>query len=43
VPSLVCDLDELQDKFGDTDKDAAKVKIEAFIPHWEHIKARAEP
>ena len=42
VPGLVCNLDELQEEFGDWDKDAAKVKIEAFLPHWEQIKARAE-
>jgi hypothetical protein len=42
VPSLVCDLDQLQEQFGDPDKDSAKVKIEAFIPHWAQIKARAE-
>jgi len=42
IPSLVCNLDELQDQFGDSDKEAAKVKVEAFIPHWEHIKARAK-
>jgi hypothetical protein len=41
VPGMVCNLDELQAEFGDWDKDAAKVKIEAFMPHWEQIKARA--
>jgi hypothetical protein len=41
VPSLVCNLDELEEQFGDTDKVSAKVKIEAFIPHWEQIKSRA--
>ena len=40
VPSLVANLDELQAEFGEADKDAAKVKIEAFLPHWEHIKSR---
>lgn len=43
VPSLVANLDELQAEFGDWDKDAAKVKIEAFMPHWEQIKIRAGP
>jgi len=43
VPSLVSTLDELQAEFGDWDKNAAKVKIEAFLPHWEQIKARANP
>ena len=41
-PGMVASLDELQAEFGDWDKDAAKVKIEAFMPHWEQIKARAE-
>ena len=42
VPGMVANLDELQSEFGDWDKEAAKVKIEAFMPHWEQIKARAE-
>ena len=41
IPGMVCNLDELQSEFGDWDEDAAKVKIEAFMPHWEQIKARA--
>ena len=40
IPGMVCNLDELQSEFGDWDEDAAKVKIEAFMPHWEQIKAR---
>ena len=40
VPDLVCNLDELLAEFGDQDKDAAKVKIEAFKPHWEQIQSR---
>lgn len=43
VPSMVANLDELQSEFGDWDKEAAKVKIEAFMPHWEQIKARVAP
>lgn len=43
IPSLVTNLDDLQSEFGDWDKDAAKVKIEAFMPHWEQIKQRAAP
>ena len=39
VPNLVCDLDELKAEFGDWDANAAKAKIEAFMPHWEQIKA----
>jgi hypothetical protein len=42
VPGMVANLDELQDEFGDWDEDAAKVKIDAFKPHWEQIKARAK-
>jgi hypothetical protein len=40
VPDLVCNLDELLAEFCDQDKDAAKVKIEAFKPHWEQIQSR---
>jgi len=43
VPSMVANLDELQAEFGDWDKDAAKIKIEAFMPHWEQIKTRVSP
>ncbi|MDH3532870.1 MAG: NERD domain-containing protein, partial [Gammaproteobacteria bacterium] len=32
VPSLVADLDDLEHEFGESDKAAAKVKIEAFKP-----------
>lgn len=42
VPGMVATLEELEEEFGDWDKDAAKIKIEAFMPHWEHIKARVE-
>ncbi len=41
IPGMVANLDELQAEFGDWDKDAAKIKIEAFMPHWEQIKAMA--
>lgn len=41
VPGMVANLDELQAEFGDWDKEAAKVKIEAFMPHWEQIKSLA--
>jgi len=40
VPGLVCNLDDLLAEFGDQDKAAAKVKIEAFKPHWEQIQSR---
>ncbi|MDG2376049.1 MAG: nuclease-related domain-containing protein [Woeseiaceae bacterium] len=39
VPSLVINLDQLHSEFGDWDEDTAKVNIEAFVPHWEEIKA----
>ena len=42
VPSMVCDLDELVREFGEPNKDAARFKIEAFKPHWELIRKRAD-
>ncbi len=42
VPGLVSTLDELLHEFGEKDTAAAKVKIEAFIPHWEQIHAKAD-
>jgi len=41
VPSLVCNLDELAAEFGEPDKNAARFKIEAFLPHWELIRQAA--
>ena len=41
VPSLVSDLDTLLEEFGEPDKDAAKVKIEAFKPHWDLVRRAA--
>jgi len=41
VPNLVCKFDELLEEFGDGDKASAKMKIEAFKPHWEQIRASA--
>lgn len=40
IPSLVTNLDNLQADFNESDKDAAKAKIKAFIPYWEQIEAR---
>lgn len=37
VPELVCNIDQLIEEFGEKDKSAAKVKVEAFRPHWEQI------
>jgi hypothetical protein len=42
VPGMVCNIDELLEEFGEEDKAAAKVKIEAFRPHWEQIQGRAD-
>jgi len=42
VPDLVTTLDELLDEFGEEDKAAAKVNIEAFLPHWELIHKKAD-
>ena len=39
VPSLVCNLDDLLSEYGETDRVAAKAKIEAFKPHWDQIVA----
>ena len=41
VPRLVCTLDKLAQEFGESDKNAAKFKIEAFRPHWELISKAA--
>ena len=40
-PEHVATLDQLSDQFGEPDKKAAEVKIEAFLPHWELISRRA--
>ena len=41
VPGLVSTLEELEREFGDVDKSAAKIKIEAFRQHWEKLNANA--
>ncbi len=41
VPSLVSNLEQLVAEFGEPDKSAAKVKVEAFKPHWELIRKSA--
>lgn len=41
VPGLAATLQDLQDEFGDSDKSAAKIKIEAFRQHWEALNSRA--
>lgn len=42
VPGLVCSLDDLLDEFGEKDRTSAKVKIEAFRPHWEKLLRYAQ-
>ncbi len=42
VPGLVTTLDELMDEFEETDKASPKVKIEAFLPHWDLIHNQAD-
>ena len=41
VPDLVSSLADLDNEFGESDKNAAKVKVEAFKPHWELIRKEA--
>lgn len=42
VPELVCNLDDLLAEFGEPDRPAAKVKVEAFRPHWEKMRRFAQ-
>lgn len=41
VPELVTSLDDLEFEFSEDDKAAAKVKIEAFKPHWDLLRKEA--
>jgi Nuclease-related domain len=41
TPGLVATLDQLLHEFGEKNKKTARVKIEAFMPHWELISRRA--
>jgi len=41
VPRLVSQFDELLQEFVDKDKASAKMKVEAFKPHWERIRRSA--
>lgn len=41
VPGLVSTLDSLQKEFAEKQKGVAKVKVEAFKPHWDLIRKRA--
>jgi hypothetical protein len=42
VPGMVSTLEELLGEFGEVDKTSAKVKVEAFRPHWEHLLQYAD-
>jgi hypothetical protein len=42
ILSMVTTLDEIMEEFGESDKAAAKIKIEAFMPHWDLIHSTAE-
>lgn len=41
VPSSVSNLDQLLEDFGEADKAVAKVKVDAFKPHWDLIRKAA--
>ncbi len=41
VPDLVTNLAELVSEFSEPDKSAAKIKIEAFKPHWALVRKAA--
>ncbi len=41
MPGLVATLDQLAAEFGEANKKAAQVKVEAFRPHWELIRSKA--
>lgn len=41
-PGLVATLDDLVAEFGEANKKAAAVNVDAFTPHWDLIKKRLE-
>jgi len=41
VPSMVSKLDELLEEFGEVDNAVAKVKVDAFKPHWDLVRKAA--
>ena len=41
IPGMVSNLDELLEEFGESDKAVAKVKVDAFKPHWDLIRKAA--
>jgi hypothetical protein len=42
MPGLVATLDQLVEEFGEKNKKNARVKVEAFMPHWELLSRRSE-
>lgn len=41
VPAMVSTLDQLLEDFGETDSAVAKVKVDAFKPHWDLVRKAA--
>jgi hypothetical protein len=41
VPGMVSTLDELLEEFGEADSAVAKVKVDAFKPHWDLVRKAA--
>jgi hypothetical protein len=41
VPSMVSKLDQLLEEFGEVDGAVAKVKVDAFKPHWDLVRKAA--
>lgn len=41
IPGLVATLDQLAEEFGEKNKKAARVNIEAFQSHWDLIRDKA--
>ena len=41
TPGLVATLDQLLEEFGETNKTAATMNVEAFRPHWEQVRKHA--
>lgn len=42
MPGLVATLDQLAEEFGEKNKKNARVKVDAFMPHWELLSRRSE-
>ena len=41
VPGMVSTLDQLLEDFGEVDSAVAKVKVDAFKPHWDLVRKAA--